>query len=64
MTRSIRRTLGGEPADASEFAAQIASGILAAQIALAPGDRSSMLYALNEMRVKLRDLVRDIQNAS
>ncbi|MFM0216607.1 MULTISPECIES: methyl-accepting chemotaxis protein [Paraburkholderia] len=64
MTRSIRRTLGGEPADASAFAAQIASGNLAAQIALAPGDRSSMLYALNEMRVKLRDLVRDIQNAS
>ncbi|MCC8392324.1 methyl-accepting chemotaxis protein [Paraburkholderia sp. MMS20-SJTR3] len=64
MTRSIRRTLGGEPADASAFAAQIASGNLAAQIALAPGDQSSLLYELNEMRLKLREIVGDIQQAS
>ena len=64
MTRSIRRALGGEPADAASFAAQIASGNLAADISVAAGDQSSLLYALNEMRLKLRELVRGIQQSS
>ena len=64
MTRSIRRSLGGEPAHAASFAAQIASGNLTANASLAPGDQSSLLYALNEMRLKLRGLVRDIQQSS
>ncbi|WP_025600634.1 methyl-accepting chemotaxis protein [Burkholderia sp. WSM2230] len=64
MARSIRRTLGGEPAQASAVAAQIASGNLATEIMLAPGDRSSLMHALNEMRLKLRELVRGIQQSS
>ena len=64
MTRSVRRTLGGEPADAAEFAAQIAAGNLAAEIRLASSDRKSLMYALHEMRLKLRELVQGIQQSS
>lgn len=64
MTRSIRRALGGEPADAAALAAQIAAGNLTTHIALATGDRSSLMYALGEMRGKLSGLVQGIQQAS
>ncbi|RDK02705.1 methyl-accepting chemotaxis protein [Paraburkholderia lacunae] len=64
MTRSVKRELGGEPTEAAAFAAQIASGNLAANIKLAPTDRSSLLYALSEMRQKLRELVQGIQHSS
>ena len=64
MTRSVTRALGGEPADAAAFAAQIAAGNLAAEIHISPSDRSSLLYALSEMRLKLRDLVQGIQRTS
>jgi methyl-accepting chemotaxis protein len=64
MTKSIRKTLGGEPADAAAFAAQIASGNLAADIKLATTDRHSLMYALHEMKLKLRELVHDIQQTS
>lgn len=64
MTRSVKRELGGEPAEAAAFAAQIAAGNLAANIKLTSDDRSSLLYALSEMRLKLRDLVQGIQRSS
>ncbi|HEX7937009.1 MAG TPA: methyl-accepting chemotaxis protein [Paraburkholderia sp.] len=64
MTRSVKRELGGEPAEAAAFAAQIASGNLAASIKLDPSDRSSLLYALSEMRLRLCDLVKGIQHSS
>ncbi|WP_343657069.1 methyl-accepting chemotaxis protein [Paraburkholderia caribensis] len=64
MTRGVYRALGGEPSDAAAFAAQIAAGNLASEIRLAPSDRSSLLYALAEMRLKLSDMVRDIQRSS
>jgi methyl-accepting chemotaxis protein len=64
MTRSVKRELGGEPADAAAFAAQIASGNLAAAIKLEPADRSSLLYALSQMRLQLCELVRGIQHSS
>ncbi|WP_353556531.1 methyl-accepting chemotaxis protein [Paraburkholderia terrae] len=64
MTKSIRKTLGGEPSDAAAFAAQIAAGNLAAEIDLASADRGSLMFALHEMKLKLRELVRDIQLTS
>ncbi|WP_321921130.1 methyl-accepting chemotaxis protein [Paraburkholderia guartelaensis] len=64
MMRGIRRSLGGEPVDAAEFAAQIAAGNLAAHIELRMGDKSSLLHALSEMRGKLRKLVQGIQQSS
>ncbi|MBN3857068.1 MULTISPECIES: methyl-accepting chemotaxis protein [unclassified Paraburkholderia] len=64
MTRSIRRALGGEPADAAELAAQIAAGNLNTHVRLAADDRSSLMYALHEMRGKLSELVQGIQYSS
>jgi methyl-accepting chemotaxis protein len=64
MTRRVRRELGGEPSQAAAFAAQIAAGNLSADIKLLPSDRGSLMYALHEMRLKLRELVRSIQQSS
>ncbi|HKR39515.1 MAG TPA: methyl-accepting chemotaxis protein, partial [Paraburkholderia sp.] len=64
MTRSVRHALGGEPADAAAFAAQIAEGNLGVDVKLAASDRSSLLYALSQMRIKLRVLVQEIQRSS
>ncbi|MDP9651793.1 methyl-accepting chemotaxis protein [Paraburkholderia caledonica] len=64
ITRSIRSELGCEPTLAREISAQIASGNLAADIAIRDGDRSSLLFGLSDMRAKLRDLVRGIQVAA
>jgi len=64
MTKSVRRSLGGEPADAAAFAATIAAGNLGAEIPLRAKDRSSLMYALHEMRLKLRELVQGIQESS
>ncbi|MBN3752348.1 chemotaxis protein [Paraburkholderia sp. Tr-20389] len=64
MTKSIRKTLGGEPSDAAAFAAQIAAGNLAAEIRLTGANRDSLMYALHEMKLKLRELVSDIQQTS
>ncbi|SAK56612.1 methyl-accepting chemotaxis protein [Caballeronia ptereochthonis] len=64
MARSVRHALGGEPADAAAFAAQIAEGNLDAEVKLAFADRSSLLFALSQMKTKLRTLVAEIQQSS
>jgi methyl-accepting chemotaxis protein len=64
MARSVRRELGGEPADAASFAAQIAEGNLDVDVKLAPSDRSSLLFVMSQMKAKLRALVSDIQQSS
>lgn len=64
MTRSIRRTLGGEPDIAANIAAQIAAGNLNIDVKIADHDRSSLMYTLNEMKQKLRELVQEIQLSS
>ncbi|MBN3752340.1 chemotaxis protein [Paraburkholderia sp. Tr-20389] len=64
MTRSLKRELGGEPAEAAAFAAYIASGNLTANLRLASSDRSSLLFALGEMRTRLIDLVQGIHGTS
>jgi methyl-accepting chemotaxis protein len=64
MTRSIGRALGGEPADALAFSSRIAAGDLGARIHLRPADRSSLVYGLHEMRLRLSELVRSIQQSS
>ncbi|KKB64399.1 chemotaxis protein [Robbsia andropogonis] len=64
MTRSVQKTLGGEPNEAATFATQIAAGNLAADVPLADGDESSLMFALHGMRTRLRDLVEEIKHAT
>ena len=61
--RSIRRSIGGEPAYAVAMAARIADGDLAMrdQQLFREG---SMLHALERMRTKLVEIVREVQQGS
>ena len=64
VTRRLTRQLGGEPLYAKHIATRIAQGDLAVDIAVAQSDTSSLLYALEEMRVSLAQTVREIADSS
>jgi methyl-accepting chemotaxis protein len=53
ISRSVRRSLGGDPSQAARIATQIASGDLSATVMTAPTDRSSMLYSMKQMQEQL-----------
>jgi methyl-accepting chemotaxis protein len=61
VVRTIWQQLGGEPEYAREIAAAVAAGDLSMQIEMDPGDDSSLLAALKEMRDKLQTMVSDIK---
>jgi methyl-accepting chemotaxis protein len=64
VLRSIKRTLGGEPAYATEIAAEIASGNLNVQFDAERAPPGSLLAALGEMRLRLAAMISEIQSAS
>ncbi|MBA0166049.1 MCP four helix bundle domain-containing protein [Pectobacterium sp. CFBP8739] len=64
ITRRIKKLLGGEPAYASDIARQIASGNLAINVELQPDDTTSLLAAMNEMRVGLGRIVQQVHDSS
>ncbi|TFW23721.1 methyl-accepting chemotaxis protein, partial [Massilia arenosa] len=64
ITRSLTRQLGGEPDYAAEVAAQIARGELAHPVALRAGDESSLLAAMEQMRVSLAGIVTAVRGST
>ncbi|NKI74778.1 methyl-accepting chemotaxis protein [Dickeya sp. CFBP 2040] len=64
ITRRIKKLLGGEPAYASDIARQIASGNLAINIDLQPGDTTSLLAAMSDMRARLSSIVQQVHDSS
>ncbi|SLM61261.1 MULTISPECIES: methyl-accepting chemotaxis protein [Dickeya] len=64
ITRRIKGLLGGEPAYASDIARQISAGNLAIHVELRPGDDTSLLAAMNEMRVGLSNMVQQVHDSS
>ncbi|AWQ18549.1 methyl-accepting chemotaxis protein [Pantoea ananatis] len=64
ITRVLMRQLGGEPAQAQELAAAIASGDLTASVTLRRNDSTSLLASLDDMQAKLRALVSEIKQTS
>ncbi|WUR12006.1 methyl-accepting chemotaxis protein [[Empedobacter] haloabium] len=54
---AVTRLIGGEPAYAAQLVKRISAGDLSAEAHLRRGDRSSMLYAVNEMVGKLRTVI-------
>ncbi|ACS87616.1 methyl-accepting chemotaxis protein [Musicola paradisiaca] len=64
ITRRIKGLLGGEPAYASDIARQIAAGNLAITVELKPGDDTSLLAAMNDMRSGLSNIVRQVHDSS
>lgn len=64
VIRGISRALGGEPSQASAIARSIAAGDLAVTIDTAPQDRTSVLFAMKEMRDSLVSIVADVRGST
>ncbi|MFM0374794.1 methyl-accepting chemotaxis protein [Paraburkholderia aspalathi] len=64
LTRSLTRQLGTEPAIAADLAKSVAEGDLSVDIDLRPGDTTSLMASLKNMRDSLLRVVSDVrQNA-
>ena len=64
ITSSLLKRLGGEPDAAAEIAGRIAAGDLNVVIAIAPKDRSSLLFAIRAMRDNLSNMVGEVRQAT
>jgi methyl-accepting chemotaxis protein len=64
LTRSITRSLGGEPDYASKVAQEIAAGNLAVDVHVQPGDASSLMVAMKAMRDSLASVVAQVRQGS
>jgi methyl-accepting chemotaxis protein len=62
IVRNLMKQLGGEPDYAADAVGKIAAGDLSAELALKPGDTSSLLYSLKTMQDSLRTIVAEIQS--
>ena len=60
--RGILLQLGGEPDHASRIVRRIAEGDLSAEVATRPGDESSLLFAMGEMRSGLLRMVGQVRS--
>jgi len=58
----LNKRLGGEPAQLSSIAAEIAEGNLMVELKVLSGDNFSLTASINTMREKLIDVVQQIQN--
>ncbi len=64
ISRGVLRQLGGEPGYAAAIAGSIASGDLAVRIDTAPGDESSLLFAMKGMRDSLVEIVAQVRTGT
>ncbi|MFN3789897.1 methyl-accepting chemotaxis protein [Massilia sp.] len=64
ITRGLLRQLGGQPDYAASIAGAIAAGDLGVQIETVPGDRASLLYAMQGMRDSLVDIVGQVRHGT
>ncbi|MBV8620183.1 MAG: cache domain-containing protein [Curvibacter sp.] len=64
VVRDIERAVGGEPGVAAALALRIAEGDLQTRVAVRPGDRLSLLYAIGFMRDQLSGILTRIQQAT
>jgi methyl-accepting chemotaxis protein len=61
ISRKLLGQLGGQPDDAVRIAGAIAAGDLSVAIDTRPGDRSSLLFAMANMRDSLVDIVSQVR---
>ncbi|EDT41653.1 methyl-accepting chemotaxis protein [Burkholderia ambifaria] len=64
IVNRVRQSIGGDPATAVEVARAVAAGDLSISVPVKPGDRSSVLASLSEMRERLANIVHGIRQAS
>jgi methyl-accepting chemotaxis protein len=62
--RTLFRRLGGEPACAAQVAAEIAGGNLCVAVPVKPGDKHSLMAALERMRASLAGIVADVRDGT
>ncbi|PVY69403.1 methyl-accepting chemotaxis protein, partial [Cupriavidus alkaliphilus] len=61
LARALSRQLGGEPAYAAAIAARIAEGDFSTPVTTRAGDKSSLVYAMQQMQQQLSRMVRDFK---
>jgi methyl-accepting chemotaxis protein len=64
ISRGLLRQLGGQPGYAADIVRSIADGKLGVSIETAPGDRSSLLFAMQGMRDSLVGIVSQVRNGT
>jgi len=64
LVRAVYRQLGGEPAYAAQVVAAIAAGDLGVTVATRPGDKGSLLHAMQAMQQMLARTVGNIRRSS
>ncbi|KQP37344.1 methyl-accepting chemotaxis protein [Pseudorhodoferax sp. Leaf274] len=64
LTRSLTRSLGGEPADVAQLAGAIAAGDLATRIDTSRAQPGSVVAAMAAMQHSLREVVGSVRQAS
>jgi len=64
VARQVARQLGGDPAQAAEVANRVAAGDMSSQIALKPGDTSSLMASMQAMSTTIKTLVEDANGLS
>ena len=62
IVRNLMKQLGGEPDYAADAVGKIAAGDLSMDLAVKPGDTSSLLYSMKVMQDGLRTIVAEIQS--
>ncbi|WP_307723533.1 methyl-accepting chemotaxis protein [Massilia sp. Mn16-1_5] len=64
ISRGLLRQLGGQPGYAAHIVRSIAAGNLGVRIDTAPGDRSSLLFAMAGMRDSLVEIVAQVRTGT
>ncbi|WP_439687032.1 Methyl-accepting chemotaxis protein [Cupriavidus oxalaticus] len=64
LARGLSRQLGGEPGYAAEIAKRIADGDFSATVVTRAGDKSSLVYAMQQMQRQLSHMVRDFKESA
>ncbi|CAN7665916.1 methyl-accepting chemotaxis protein [Trinickia sp. LjRoot230] len=64
IIRTVKRSLGGEPAYAATVAQVIADGDLSHRVAVQSGDGNSMLVAMQRMQQRLAEAIRRIRGST
>jgi methyl-accepting chemotaxis protein len=64
ILRDIMKQLGGDPSYAADIVRQVADGDLRVEVALKPGDTSSLLAAMKGMIDKLSQVVDEVNNGA
>ncbi|GGP22727.1 methyl-accepting chemotaxis protein [Silvimonas iriomotensis] len=64
LARMVTKQVGGEPAEAVDILQRVADGDLTVRINVRPGDRTSMLYSIDQMVQKLTGVMTDVSSSA